>query len=66
MQTSATSFRPLQGLTIMNMKYEEKAPNTVKQFPSPTGGVSIMNFVAYAKILLIAEFPSPTGGKHYE
>ena len=49
MQTSVTSFRPQQGLTIMNLNKEDVKKKVTDQFPSPTG----VNYYEFERILKI-------------
>ncbi|EEF92710.1 hypothetical protein CATMIT_02687 [Catenibacterium mitsuokai DSM 15897] len=63
------SFRPQQGLTIMNYKYIPILMyQYFKKFPSPTG----VNHYEFKEIYKLNEkatdlkFPSPTGVNHYE
>ena len=68
MQTSVTSFRPQQGLTIMNLEMcLFKNGFGYRSFPSPTG----VNYYELLKLKSVQNvidvlFPSPTGVNYYE
>ena len=61
------SFRPLQGLTIMNKYGFFRMIHTVKSF-RPLQGLTIMNNYLVCVVLVEEQkvFPSPTGVNHYE
>ena len=66
MQTSVTSFRPQQGLTIMNnLIIGETASRELKCF-RPQQGLTIMNKQGQYDQVDTILFPSPTGVNYYE
>ena len=59
-------FRPLQGLTIMNIRCQELKDFTAESF-RPLQGLTIMNVPLYLNgCPNNMVFPSPTGVNHYE
>ena len=68
LQDKLVGFRPLQGLSIMNLLGAEKMLDIVAEIGfRPLQGLSIMNtHMTVAQARLHTQFPSPTGVKHYE
>ena len=63
----ATSFRPQQGLTIMNFLMVDYADIEKGKFPSPAGVNYYESFPSeIAKELVKKQFPSPAGVNYYE
>ena len=62
------SFRPQQGLTIMNQcdLTDLLQHNSKKWFPSPTGVNYYELFQRHTQRDIYKEFPSPTGVNYYE
>ena len=66
MEILKNSFRPQQGLTIMNpLRISHSAVEEVKGF-RPQQGLPIMNNIFCYETVSFLAFPSPTGVNYYE
>ena len=68
MEYQKNSFRPQQGLLIMNVGTLNGYLDNYRMFPSPTGVTYYEYSEAYAdyESVRVFEFPSPTGVTYYE